>query len=260
MQKINFLFSILSVLSLSNMAEAKISTLDIPYKDGETRLEGFLAYDGPVGEKKPGVLIVHDWMGLGPFAKAKAEALARMGYVAFAVDIYGKGIRPKDQTEAGKFATEYKSNRPLLRSRINAALAVLQKQGNVDSGKIAAIGFCFGGTTVLELARAGSAVRGVVSFHGGLETPMPAEAKKVKAKVLVLHGADDPYVPDAEVANFESEMRKAGVDWQLVKYSGAVHSFTNREAGTDNSKGAAFNESADKRSWIAMKNFFAEIF
>ena len=260
MLKINTLILSLVLFSVSTMANAKITLKDLPYKDGETRLEGFLAYDGPIGTKKPAVLIVHDWMGLGTFAKAKADALARMGYVAFAVDIYGQGVRPKDQKEAGKLATEYKSNRELLRSRINAALAVLQKQGNVDPDKIAAIGFCFGGTTVLELARSGAPIKGVVSFHGGLETPLPAEAKKVQAKVLVLHGADDPLVPDAEVAGFESEMRKAGVDWQLVKYSGAVHSFTNPDAGSDNSKGAAYNQSADLRSFIAMKNFFTEIF
>ena len=141
---------------------------------------------------------------------------------------------------------------------MNAAFDLLKNHKNVDSAKIGAIGFCFGGTTVLELARSGAPVAGVVSFHGGLSSPTPDDAKNVKAKVLVLHGADDPFVKPDEVLAFEDEMRKGGVDWQLVSYGGAVHSFTNKAAGTDNSKGAAYNEKADQRSWLAMKNFFAE--
>jgi dienelactone hydrolase len=173
--------------------------------------------------------------------------------------MYGKGVRPKDTKEAGAEAGKYKGNRPLMRTRIAAALDWLKKNPNVDTKRIAAIGYCFGGTTVLELARSGADIAGVVSFHGGLDSPTPADAKNIKCKVLVLHGADDPYVPAAEVAGFEDEMRKAGVDWTLISYGGAVHSFTNPDAGTDNSKGAAYNERADRRSWEAMKTFFAEI-
>jgi dienelactone hydrolase len=176
------------------------------------------------------------------------------------VDIYGKGVRPKNGQEAGEQAGKFKSDRALLRARINAALDVLRKNEHVDPKRIAAIGYCFGGTTVLELARSGADIAGVVSFHGGLDTPTPADAKHIKCKVLALHGADDPYVPPAQVAAFEKEMTDAGVDWQLIKYSGAVHAFTNPEAGNDNSKGAAYNERADQRSWEAMKLFFAEIF
>jgi dienelactone hydrolase len=231
----------------------------IEYKHDNTSCEGYLAGDATAG-KRPAVLIVHDWMGLGKFAKAKADELAKLGYVAFAADIYGKGVRPTNPNEAGAQAGKYKSDRALLRARVVAALDVLKKNEHVDPKRIAAIGYCFGGTTVLELARSGADVAGVVSFHGSLDSPTPADAKNIKSKVLALHGADDPFVSKAEVAGFEAEMTQAAVDWQLIKYSGAVHAFTNPEAGHDNSKGAAYNERADKRSWEALKQFFAEIF
>jgi len=230
----------------------------IEYKQGDTTCEGYLAGDTTAG-KRPAVLIVHDWMGLGKFSIAKADELAKLGYVAFAVDIYGKGVRPTGPKEAGTQAGKYKADRQLLRARVRAALDVLKQNEHVDPKRIAAIGYCFGGTTVLELARSGAAVAGVVSFHGGLDSPVPA-VNGIKCKVLALHGADDPYVPPAEVAGFEAEMTKAGVDWQLIKYSGAVHAFTNPDAGHDNSKGAAYNEKADQRSWEAMKLFIAEVF
>ena len=248
----------LSLLSCMAMAEVKTETVD--YKQGDTPLEGYLAYDAAAAGKLPGVLIVPDWMGPGAFSNAKAEELAKLGYVAFAVDIYGKDVRPKDQKEAGAQAGKYKGDRKLLRARILAALDVLKARPNVDTTKLAAIGFCFGGTTILELARAGAPISGVVSFHGGLDSPTPEDAKNIKTKVLVLHGADDPNVPPEQVAAFEDEMRKGGVDWELVKYSKAVHSFTNPAAGNDNSKGVAYNAEADKRSWQAMKDFFGEIF
>jgi len=231
----------------------------IEYKQGDTTCEGYLTGDAAPG-KRPGILVVHDWMGLGKFSMAKADELAKMGYVALAVDIYGKGVRPANPKEAGEQAGKFKSDRALLRARILAALDVLKKNEHVDPSRIAAIGYCFGGTTVLELARSGTDIAGVVSSHGGLDTPTPGDAKNIKCKVLALHGADDPYVPATDVAAFEAEMTKGGVDWQLVVYSGAVHAFTNPSAGTDNSKGAAYNEKADKRSWEAMKQFFGEIF
>jgi dienelactone hydrolase len=186
--------------------------------------------------------------------------LAQLGYVAFAADIYGKGTRPKDAQQAGVLATHYKNHRVALRARARAALNTLLAQPQTALTQTAAIGFCFGGTTALELARMGAPLLGVVSFHGGLDTPTPADAKKIKAKILVLHGADDPNVPPEQVAAFEKEMRDGGVDWQLVKYGGAVHSFTIPSAGNDNSKGAAYNPSADRRSHQAMIDFFNEIF
>jgi dienelactone hydrolase len=186
--------------------------------------------------------------------------LAQLGYVAFCADIYGKGVRPQNTAEAGAQAGKYKNDRQLLRARVNVGLDALRQQPLVDPKRLAAIGYCFGGTTVLELARSGADVAGVVSFHGGLDAPDPADGKNIKCKVLVCHGADDPFSSPQDIAAFENEMRKGGVDWQLIKYGGAVHSFTQPMAGNDNSKGAAYNEKADKRSWEAMKQFFAEIF
>jgi dienelactone hydrolase len=237
-----------------------IKTEVIEYKEGDATLEGFLAYDDSILNKRPGVLIVHQWKGLGDYEKKRAEMLARLGYVAFAADIYGKGVRPASMQEAGATAGKYKNDRPLLRQRVRAGLDQLRKVKNVDSSRVAAMGYCFGGTTVLELARSGADVKGVVSFHGGLGTPSPEDAKNIKAKVLALHGADDPNVPPPEVQAFQEEMRKAKVDWELVSYGGAVHSFTDWNAGNDNSRGAAYNEKADKRSWEAMKAFFQELF
>jgi dienelactone hydrolase len=187
--------------------------------------------------------------------------LAEMGYNVFAADIYGKGIRPQPP-EAGKQAGIFKGDRALFRKRLAAGLALLKSDERTDPAKVAAIGYCFGGTGVLELARAGAEVAGVVSFHGGLDASEGFAAKPggVVAKVLVLHGAVDPYVPADQVAAFEKEMTAAEADWQLVSYGGAVHSFTHREAGDDPSKGAAYDKVADRRSWTAMKAFFEELF
>lgn len=255
----NFVLAAL-ILSVSLKPHAAVVTKMIEYKQDETILQGYLAYDDAVVQKRPGILVVHDWMGFGPFANKKALELAQLGYTALAVDIYGKGVRPKNTDEAGALAGIYKKDRDLLRKRILAGYETLKKQETVDSSKIAVMGFCFGGTTALELARSGAPIKGAVSFHGGLSTLKPEDAKNIKAKILALHGADDPFVPASEVESFEKEMNDASVDWQLVKYSGAVHAFTNPAAGHDNSKGAAYNERADKRSWIAMKDFFEEIF
>lgn len=254
------IFLSLLFLSLTWTAQAAVVTKTIEYRDGNTVMEGFVAYDDALAGRRPGILVVHDWMGFGAFSNNKAVELARLGYTAMAVDIYGKDVRPQNTDQAGQLIGIYKSDRPLLRRRILAAFETIKSEPSVDSSKIAVMGFCFGGTTALELARSGAAIKGVVSFHGGLNTPTPADAKNIKARILALHGADDPFVPVDEVAGFEKEMNDAHIDWQLVKYSGAVHAFTNPAAGNDNSKGAAYNEKADRRSWIAMKDFFEEIF
>jgi dienelactone hydrolase len=253
--------SILLVVTLAMNSHAEIKTQTVEYKHGDTVLEGYLAFDDAAEGKRPAVLVVHEWMGLGDHAKNSANKLAALGYVAFAVDIYGKGVRAKDAKEAAELAGQYRGgDRALLRGRINAALDWIRQHEKVDAKNIAAIGYCFGGTTVLELARSGADVKGVVSFHGGLSAVNPEDAKRIKCKVLVLHGADDPFVSAEEIADFQKQMREAGVDWQMIYYGGAVHSFTNPEAGNDNSKGAAYNEKADKRAWEAMKMFFLEIF
>ena len=238
----------------------EIKTGTIEYKQGETVLEGFYAYDVSITGKRPAVLVAHQWKGLSEYEKKRARMLAELGYNVLAADVYGKGVRPDNPKDAAAMAGKYKADRPLLRNRINAAFELLKKDSRTDSAKMAAIGYCFGGTTVLELARSGADVSGVVSFHGALGTPTPGDAAKIKGRVLALHGADDPFVPPTEVAGFEEEMRKAKIDWQLVAYGGAVHSFTDWNAGNDNSKGAAYNEKADQRSWQAMKDFFRELF
>ncbi len=240
--------------------QAKLVTQSVEYKQGDTTLEGYLAYDDSVSGARPGVLVVHQWTGLTDYEKHRAEQLASLGYVAFCADIYGKGVRPQNTREAGVEATKYKTDRTLLRARVNAGLDALKKNELVDPRRVAAIGYCFGGTAVIELARSGAELNGVVSFHGGLDSPAPADGKNIKCKVLACHGADDPFEKAEDLTAFEKELRDAKVDWRLNKYGGAVHSFTQPLAGNDNSKGAAYNEQADRRSWLDMKAFLAEIF
>jgi len=241
-------FAVVSTLS------AAIVEKPLEYKAGEVLCEGWQAYDDALPNKRPGVLIIHQWTGVSDHEKEAARKLASLGYNVLVADIYGKGIRPQPPA-AGKEAGKYKGNRPLLRARVNAALDVLSRDARTDASKLAATGYCFGGTAVIELARSGAAVKGVVSFHGGLDSPTPADGKNIKAQVLALHGADDPFVPAKDVAAFEAEMKTAGVDYKLVKYPGAVHSFTHKAAGNDNRKGAAYNADADRDSWFQMEQF-----
>ncbi len=252
--------AVLLTFAATSLGLAQIKTEVIDYKHREAVLEGYLAYDQSIKGPRPGVLVVHEWYGLNDYAKKRAEQLAKLGYVAFAVDMYGKGIRPKTPEECGVQSGIYRKDRPLMRARIKAALDELKNNKLVDPKKIAAIGYCFGGTVVLELARSGADIAGVVSFHGGLDTPNPEDAKNIKCKVLVCHGGDDPFVKMSDFMAFQEEMKNAKVDYQLIVYGGAVHSFTNPDAGNDPSKGAAYNPSADRRSWEAMKQFFGEIF
>lgn len=248
------------LMSVVPGAKAKVVTRNVDYRDGATTLQGYVAYDDAFKGKRPGVLIAHQWMGLSDYEKRRARMLAGMGYVAFALDIYGKGVRPNSREEAGAQAGEYRADRPLLRQRARAAVLELRKNPLVDGNRLAMIGYCFGGGTALELARSGANLKGFVSFHGNLDTPDPSLAKNIKGKILVLHGAIDPNVKPEAVIAFRDEMEAAKVDYQFIAYSGAVHAFTQREAGNDISKGAAYNAKADRRSWQAMKDFFAEIF
>lgn len=249
---------ILSVLLTAVPAAASIKTKAVEYKHGDVVLQGWAAWEDGFKDRRPGVLVVHEWWGHGPYARKRAEQLAKLGYTAFAVDMYGKGVLAKDHEEAGKLAGAFFGDRKLMRERALAGLAELKKLPFVEESKLAAIGYCFGGTTVLELARAGTDLKGVASFHGNLATPSPA-AEKPRASILVLHGSDDNFV-NSGLPAFIEEMRKAKADWQLIQYGGAVHSFTVPEAGNDPSKGMAYNKEADKRSWAAMKAFFEELF
>jgi dienelactone hydrolase len=255
------LFVVFVMVALAGgVAHAKVRSQLVEYKEGDTVLEGYLAYDDVGPAKRPGVLVVHAWMGIDDNARRRADMLAQLGYVAFVADIYGKGVRPKTRDEAAKQAGSYKKDRALLRKRVTAGLATLVKQARVDGTKTAAIGYCFGGTTVLELARSGAAVGGVVGFHGGLDSPSPADGKHIKAKVLALHGASDPGISATDKAAFVKELTDAKVDWQLVEYGNAVHCFTHQDAGNDPSRGCAYDATADARSWAAMRVFFDELF
>lgn len=244
----------------ASAASAEVRTKVVEYSQGSTPLEGFLAWDDGVKGPRPGVLVVHEWTGLGKYVKSRAEQLAKLGYVAFCADIYGKGVRPSSPAEAGKTAGIYKSDRALTRERVNAGLAQLRANPLVDPKRIAAIGYCFGGMVALELARSGADIAGVVVFHGDLSNPTPADEANIKCKVLALQGGDDPFVTTKDVEAFENRMRAAHADWEVNQYGGAVHAFTNPDAGNDNAKGAAYNAQADRRSWQAMRDFFAEIF
>lgn len=256
-----FMLAVLAGVLWVTPVQAEIESKTVEYQDGDVVLEGYLAWDPEKnGTARPGVLIVHQWMGLTDYEKRRCRQLAELGYVAFALDIYGKGVRPENPQEAGAQAGKFKSDRQLYRRRLNLGLEQLREAQGVDSNRLAAIGYCFGGTGVLELARSGADVDGVVSFHGGLDSPAPEDGKNIKAKILVCHGADDPFVPAKDIEAMKEEFNAADVDWQMIYYSNAVHSFTQPMAGNDNSRGAAYNKQADERSWEAMKDFFDELF
>lgn len=254
------LLATLCAAAFAARAEVKFETIE--YKHGDATLEGYLAYDDAVKGKRPGILVVHQWKGAGDYEKKRAEMLAKLGYTAFACDIYGKGIRPSSPQEAGAQAGKYKSDRTLLRARAQAGLDVLKKHATVDATRTAAIGYCFGGTTVLEMARANFDVRAVVSFHGGLSAQPGLEAKeKIKPLVLVCHGEADPSIQPAEVAAFKKEFLEgnAKATMRFIGYPGVVHSFTDWSA--DGSRPSSkYDKHADEDSWANMKEVFARAF
>lgn len=238
----------------------------ITYKCGDVTCKGYFVYNEIVKEPRPGILIVHAWQGLDDFAKEKTEELAKLGYVAFAADIFGEGKTASNNEEAAQLMMPFFLNRNLLRERINAALEAFTKLNLVDKKRIGAIGFCFGGLTVIELLRSGANVKGCVSFHGVLGNTMGGQtatvepnAEKIKGSLLILHGHDDPLVSKEDISNIQKEFTEADVDWQMHVYGHAVHAFTNPKV-KDPSTGLAFNEKANERAWQSMKNFFQSIF
>lgn len=231
----------------------------VTYNDENQKLEGIVATPEKKNANGNAVLLLPAWLGIDNNAKENAVELAKLGYLTFVADIYGIDKRPKNTQEAGKLAGFYKSNIKEYHKRIVLAYKELIKQG-ANPDKIAVIGYCFGGTGAIEAARTNMNVRGIVSFHGGLGRDESRAVEPITPKVLVLHGADDFYVPEQEIKNFQEEMKNAKADWQMVYYANSVHAFTHKDAGSDNSTGAAYNEKAAKRSWIAMQNFFNEIF
>ncbi|MCC6157060.1 MAG: dienelactone hydrolase family protein [Deltaproteobacteria bacterium] len=258
---LGILASVIVLIALSaGSAHATVVSKPLEYKIGSDAFEGTIAFDDKATTPRPGVLVVHQWMGPTAHEFTVANHLAALGYVAFVADIYGKGVRPKNPDEAGAQAGKFKNDRGLFRARAAGALEALKSQPQVDPAKVAVIGYCFGGMGALELARSGAPLLGVVSFHGTLNNPTPADARNIQGKVLVLHGEADPFVKADEVAAFKKEMDDAGVTYTFIGYPGAVHAFTQKSAGFDPSKGAAYNASADVKSWQAMKDFLAEIF
>jgi dienelactone hydrolase len=251
---------LLTALFTTLLLAPEVTGQAVQYKHGDKVLEGYLAYDKKVSGKRPVVLVVHEWRGLNDYARKRAEQLAQLGYLAFAIDMYGKGVLAKDHEEAAKLAGAFIGDRKLMRERAKAGLEVARKHELADPKRIAAMGYCFGGAAALELGRGGAPVIGIATFHANLSSPKPEDGKNIKGKVIVFHGADDGFVPTEQISAFQDEMRKGGVDWQMVSFGGAVHSFTVPEAGNDPKKGMAYNEKADRRSWSMLREFLAEVF
>jgi dienelactone hydrolase len=245
----------------TSSAFGELVTQKVDYTDEKgTALHGYVAYDRAISGKRPGVLVIHDWRGLTDYTKKRADMLAQLGYIAFAVDIYGKDIHSEGPSAWAKEITIYKSDRSLYRERARAAYRAFLTQPLLDSTRIAAIGFCFGGTGVIEMARDGLDLKGVVSFHGGLDSRPLSPGTAIKAKVLALCGADDPFEKPDDMKAFEQQLRDNNVDYQIVSYGHAVHAFTDPGVDALHQDGAKYNAAADRRSWQAMHDFFAEIF
>jgi len=238
-----------------------MQTCDIDYRNEATVLRGHLAFDEKMTARRPGVLVFHEGVGLGDFAIARARMLAETGYVALAADMFGDRRQARNLQEVATLVGDLRNQPETLRARGRAALATLAALPQVDPTRLAAIGFCFGGSVVLELARAGADLRAAVSFHGVLTTRNPAVAGQVKASVLVLTGAEDPLAPPEQVKAFEDEMRAAGVrDWQVISYGNTLHGFTNPAADGSMMRTAMYNAQADRRSWASMRNLLEEVF
>ena len=240
--------------------QAELKKETIQYKDGDVELQGYLAWDDSISGKRPGILVVHEWWGLNDYARQRAEMLAGMGYVAFAVDMYGKGKIAQHAQEAGQWAGQIRANIKAWQERGLAGLKILQGHALVDAKRIAAIGYCFGGATAMQLAYTGADLAGAVSFHGSLPEPPKEAAGKIKAKILICHGAADSFIPAEQIQKCQRGLEEAKADWQMVFYSGARHSFTNPAADQAGIEGLHYDKSADARSWQHMQDFFKEIF
>lgn len=262
---IRILLSIYVVLTMlaASSASAKVSGREVEYRTGDTVLKGYLAENTALKGKRPAVLVVHEWWGHNEYARKRARMLAESGYVALAVDMYGDGKTAQHPDDAGKFAGEVMKNKAIGETRFNAALDFIKQQPTVDPSRIAAIGYCFGGSVVLHMARQGADLKGVVSFHGSLATDSPAGEGAIKAKVLVFSGDADKMIPPEQVAAFKDEMTRAGASFRFVGYPGVMHSFTNPDANDLAVKfklPLAYNKKADKDSWSQTKKFIKEIF
>jgi len=239
---------------------ARVQTREVEYRQGDTVLKGFIAWNDAATGKRPGVLVVHEWWGLNDHARNQARRLAEAGYVGFALDMYGNGKVTTHPKDAQAFVAEVTKDPAVVAARFNAALDLLKQDPRVDTTRIAAIGYCFGGAVVLGMARGGAPLAAVVTFHGALATQMPAQPGKVKARILVLAGGADPFVPPEQVEAFKKEMQAAGARFEVVSYPGAKHGFTNPEAASYGMEQLAYNATADRESWAAMLKLFREVF
>jgi dienelactone hydrolase len=248
----------LALLITAADAHAEIVTEEITYQHDNVTLRGYLAYDDELEGPTPGVLVIHEWWGHNEYARERARMLAELGYVAFSLDMYGRDVLATTPERAQRLAAPFYQDRQKMRSRAQAGLDVLADHARVDETRLAAIGYCMGGTVALELARSGADLDAVVSFHGGLSTPDPNDANNIKGTVLVCNGAADPLVPTDERNAFIKEMEDAGVDYLFTEYGGALHSFTNPEADNVDIPGVGYDKKADERSWRDMRNLFEE--
>jgi dienelactone hydrolase len=262
MMKITHILLFASLL-ISTSASAKVITRMVDYKHDGTVMKGMIAYDDAIKGKRPGVIVVHEWWGLNSYARSRARQLAKLGYTAFAIDMYGNGKTATHPKDAGAFAGEISKNLPLAKARFEAAMTTLKKDKTVDPDKIAAIGYCFGGGIVLQMARMGEDLKGVASFHGSLASNIPVEKGKIKAEIRVFNGEADPFTTPEQLATFEHNMSAADVNYKVYNYKGAKHSFTNPGStalGKKFNLPLAYNAHADKDSWAKMQAFFKEIF
>jgi dienelactone hydrolase len=243
-----------------SLAEAKVQVTAIPYSHGDVSLEGMLAWDDAVQGKRPGILVVHEWWGLNEYVRTRAEQLAALGYVALAVDMYGKGKVTTHADEARQWMEQTTANTETWQARAREGLRVLQDDPRVDPTRMAAIGYCFGGATVMQMVYAGAPLKGVVSFHGSLPLPPSSANSKDWAKIVIAHGQDDPFLTPDHIQKFRETLEKAKADWHMVIYGGARHSFTNPSADRYGIQGIRYQEQADRRSWEHMKVFFKELF
>jgi dienelactone hydrolase len=253
-------FAMTAVLLSLAPGRANIKTREVEYRQGDTVLQGFVTWDDAIPGKRPGVLVVHEWWGLDEHARNQARRLAEAGYVGFALDMYGKGKVATHPQEAQAFVVEATKDPAVVAARFNAGLEQLKRDPHVDPKRIAAIGYCFGGAVALDMARAGANLAAVVTFHGALATKTPAQPGKLKARILVLTGGADPFVPPEQVAAFEREMRAAGAQFQVVTYPGAKHGFTNPDAAKHGMSQLAYDPDADRQSWAAMLKLFNEVY
>ncbi|MFO0887868.1 MAG: dienelactone hydrolase family protein [Isosphaeraceae bacterium] len=256
----NGLLATAALALLVTGARAAVQTKEVAYSYDGVNFKGHLAWDDATSGKRPGVLVVHEWWGLNDYAKQRAEKLAALGYVAFACDMYGEGKLATHPQEAGEMAGEVRKNIKTWQGRARAALKVLQEDERVDPRKIAAIGYCFGGSTALELAYTGADLAAVATFHGALPLPDAEQAKAIRAKVLICHGARDNFIPEETIHKVRAAFEEAGVDYEMVYYGGAVHSFTVPDANKVGMPGMAYNAEADRRSWRSMLRLFDEVF